>query len=121
MPIATFSPPKQWEDWVNLVLGIWLCVSPWILQLGGDEMIVTQNAVLVGFLLIVTEAVTLVSFRVWEEWISVVLGGWLVVSPWVLGITALVPMANFVIVGLAVLVLALYEIWDVQRHSAHPA
>jgi hypothetical protein len=121
MPITTFSPPKQWEDWVNLVLGIWLCVSPWILQFGGDEMIVTQNAVLVGFLLIVTETVTLVSFRVWEEWISVVLGAWLVVSPWVLGITALVPMANFVIVGLAVLVLALYEIWDVQRHSAHPA
>jgi hypothetical protein len=121
MPIATFSPPKQWEDWVNLVLGIWLCVSPWILQAGGDEMIATQNAVLVGFLLIVTETVTLVSFRVWEEWISVVLGAWLVVSPWVLGITALVPTANFVIVGLAVVVLALYEIWDVQRHSAHPA
>jgi hypothetical protein len=38
-----------------------------------------------------------------------------------LGITALAPMANFVIVGLVVLLLALYEIWDVRRHSAHPA
>jgi hypothetical protein len=119
MAIGSFSPPKQWEDWANLVLGIWLCASPWVLQLAGDEMIVTQNAVLVGFLLIVTETVTLVSFRVWEEWANVVLGAWLVVSPWVLGITALVPMANFVIVGLVVLVLALYEIWDV--HRAHPA
>jgi hypothetical protein len=121
MAIGTFSPPKQWEDWANLVLGIWLCASPWALQFAGDEMIVTQNAVLVGFLLIVTETVTLVSFRVWEEWANVVLGAWLVVSPWVLGITALVPMANFVIVGLVVLALALYEIWDAHRHSAHPA
>jgi hypothetical protein len=121
MAIGTFSPPKQWEDLANLVLGIWLCISPSVLQLAGNEMIVTQNAVLVGFLLIVTETATLVSFRVWEEWISVVLGAWLVVSPWVLGITALVPMANFVIVGLVVLALALYEIWDAHRHSPHPA
>ena len=121
MAIGTFSPPRQWEDWVNLVLGFWLCVSPWVLQFAGDEMIVTQNAVLVGFLLITNETVALVSFRVWEEWISVVLGAWLVISPWVLGSTALVPMANFVIVGLVVLVSAVYEIWDVRRHSPHPA
>ena len=121
MAIATFSPPKQWEDWANLVLGIWLCVSPWVLQSTGDEMIMTQNAFLVGFLLIVTETVALASFRVWEEWASVALGAWLVVSPWVLGITALEAMANFVVVGLVVLVLALYEIWDVHRHAPHPA
>jgi len=32
-----------------------------------------------------------------------------------------VPMANFVIVGLVVLVSAVYEIWDVRRHAPHPA
>jgi hypothetical protein len=118
MANATFSPPKQWEDWANLVLGIWLCLSPWILQLAGDQ-IVTQNSVLVGLLLILTESASLVSFRMWEEWISVALGAWLVVSPWVLGIPEPAAMANFVIVGLAVAVLALYEIWDVRRHLAH--
>ncbi len=60
------------------------------------------------------------AFRVWEEWISVILGAWLVVSPWVLGV-AVVPTVNFVIVGLLVLALALYEIWDERRHTAHPA
>ncbi len=43
MAIATFSPPKQWEDWANLVLGIWLCVSPWVLQSTGDEMIISET------------------------------------------------------------------------------
>ena len=120
MPIGAFTPPKQWEDWVNLVLGIWLCASPWVVQFS-DVTTPTQNAFVVGVLLILTEIVTLSAFRVWEEWVTVVLGAWLVISPWVLGIAALVPKANFVIVGLVVLALALYEIWDVRRHSAHPA
>jgi hypothetical protein len=34
---------------------------------------------------------------------------------------ASVPTVNFVIVGLLVLALALYEIWDERRHTARPA
>ena len=120
MPIGAFTPPKQWEDWVNLVLGVWLCASPWVVQFS-NVTTATQNAFVVGVLLILTEIVTLSAFRVWEEWVTVVLGAWLVISPWVLGIAALVPTANFVIVGLIVLALALYEIWEVRRHTAHPA
>ncbi len=120
MAIGRLTLPKHWEDWVGLVLGVWLCASPWVLQFT-DEMTATQNAFLVGVLLILTETVALAAFRLWEEWVSVVLGAWLVVSPWVLGITALAPAANVVIVGLVVLVLALYEIWETRRHSPSPA
>jgi len=79
------------------------------------------KCLVVGVLLIVTESVTLSAFRAWEEWINVTLGAWLVVSPWALGIAVVIPSVNFVIVGLLVLALALYEIWDVRRHTAHPA
>jgi membrane protein implicated in regulation of membrane protease activity len=81
------------------------------------EVSASQNAVFVGFLLIATEFVALYVFNVWEEWISVILGAWLAASPWVLGV-AWVPMVNFVIVGVLVLALALYEIWDERRHTA---
>jgi hypothetical protein len=118
MSTIAFSPPKHWEDWVGAVLGFWLLVSPWVLEYG--EMAARQNAVLVGFLLIATEFAILSAFRVWEEWISVILGAWLVVSPWALG-AGLVATLNFVIVGLLVLALALYEIWDERRHTPHPA
>jgi hypothetical protein len=119
MAIVAFSPPKHWEDWVGTALGLWLVVSPWLLDYGTTT--VSQNAVLVGFLLIAIEFVALsVAFRTWEEWISVVLGAWLVVSPWVLG-AALVPTVNFVVVGSLVLALALYEIWDEGWHSTRPA
>jgi hypothetical protein len=118
MATIAFSPPKHWEDWVGAVLGLWLVVSPWVLEYG--EMAANQNAVFVGFLLIATEFVALSAFSVWEEWINVILGAWLVVSPWILGV-ALVPTVNFVIVGLLVLALALYEIWYERRHTAHQA
>jgi hypothetical protein len=118
MAKSEFPSPRHWEDWVGFVLGLWLFVSPWVLQY--REMPAAQNAFLVGFLLITTELIALAAFLIWEEWVSAILGAWLVVSPWVLG-AALVPTVNFVIVGLLVLALALYEIWDEGWHSAHPA
>jgi hypothetical protein len=121
MTIPAISFPKHWEDWANLLIGVWLCASTWLLPLSDDALISSQNAWLIGLLLILTESVTLSAFRPWEEWVSVVIGAWLVVSPWVLGITALAPMANFVVVGFVVLALALYQLWDLRRHSVHAA
>jgi hypothetical protein len=116
MATTSFSPPKQWEDWVGAILGLWLLASPSVIPYG--EMAAAANASLVGFLLLAIEFVEVAAFRPWEEWINVVLGAWLVASPWVLGATV-VAMANLVIVGLLVLALALYEIWDERRHLPH--
>jgi hypothetical protein len=113
MATTSFSLPKHWEDWIAALLGLWLVVSPMALQYG--EMAAAQNAFLVGILLIIVEFFELTVFRAWEEWINVILGAWLVVSPWFVGGT-LIATANFVIVGLLVLALALYEIWDERQH-----
>ena len=106
-----FTLPRQWEDWCSWGLGIWLCISPWALQFD-LEPTATRAAVVSGLLIILTELVTLSLFRLSEEWINVVLGVWLVVAPWILAVTGAAAVANFVIVGLLVLVLAVYEIWQ---------
>ncbi|MDI7861984.1 SPW repeat protein [Rhizobiaceae bacterium n13] len=31
LAIATLSVFAEWEEWVNLVLGLWLIVAPWML------------------------------------------------------------------------------------------
>ena len=80
MPPVTFTPPTHWQDWVSWVLGLWLCISPWALGFSADSAS-TQNAVVVGFLLILTEVVTLSVFAPWEEWLNVVLGAWSLGSP----------------------------------------
>jgi hypothetical protein len=108
MPSVAFTPPTHWQDWVSWVLGLWLCISPWALGFSADSASM-QNAVVVGFLLILTEVVTLSVFAPWEEWLNVVLGAWLVVCPWVLGVTSVLARADFIIVGAVVLMLAIYE------------
>ncbi len=117
MAPVTFSPPQQWQDWLSWILGIWLCLSPWILGFG-NESPAMENATLIGFLLIATEVVTLSAFEPWEEWLNIALGAWLVVGSWILGSVGAVPRANFIIVGLMVIALAIYEMQETRRMAA---
>jgi hypothetical protein len=121
MAQPAFSFPRQWEDWSSWALGIWLVLSPWALFFDPEPRAM-ENAVAVGALIIIVEIVELSIFRDWEEWINVVLGAWLAVSPWALGIANGAARWNFVIVGVLVLALALYEIRDMQavRPDAGP-
>ncbi len=117
MNALAFTPPKQWEEWCDWALGIWLILSPWILLFERDA-VATRNAVIVGFLVVLAEAATLTWFQVWEGWINVALGAWLAVSPWVLGVVDAAAKVNFIVVGALIAALALYEVWEVRRERA---
>jgi hypothetical protein len=117
MAQSAFSFPKQWEDWTSWVLGLWLLLSPWTLFFD-NEPLAMENALAVGALIIIAEIVELSIFRDWEEWINVVLGAWLAISPWALGIANGSARWNFLIVGILVLALALYEIREMQAVAA---
>jgi SPW repeat len=116
MAPAQFSFPQQWEDWCSWLLGIWLCISPWALHFS-LESTATQAAVISGLLIILAEVVTLSIFYAWEEWINVILGGWLIICPWVLGISVSAARTNLVVVGLLVVALAFYEFWEARSKS----
>jgi hypothetical protein len=116
MPAAKLSLPKQWTDWTTWLLGIWLLLSPVVLVFD-FETPAMRNAVVVGTLIIAIEVVELTIFRGWEEWINVALGIWLLASAWVLSITTPSARANFVLVGLLVVGLALYELWHPPPQS----
>ncbi len=117
MAQSAFSFPKQWEDWTSWVLGLWLLLSPWALFFDNEPRAL-ENALAIGALVIIAEIVELSIFRDWEEWINIVLGAWLVVSPWALGIANSVARWNFLIVGTLVIALALYEIREMQAAAA---
>src|SRR5262249_28536703 len=110
------SLPKQWEDWCSWLLGLWLCISPWALLFDLDAT-ATKIAVSSGVLVILAELLTLTAFRAWEEWINVILGAWLIVCPWIVGISSSTAKKNFVVIGGLIGVLALYEIWTARRQS----
>ena len=110
------SLPKQWEDWCSWLLGLWLCISPWALLFDLDST-ATKIAVISGVLVILAELLTLTVFRSSEEWINVILGAWLIVCPWIVGISSSTAKTNFLVIGALIAVLALYEIWTARRQS----
>jgi hypothetical protein len=116
MAVPQFSIPKQWEDWSTWLLGIWLCISPWTLRFD-LEPTATKVAVVTVILIILAGLLTLSVYRAWEEWINAILGAWLIISLWILDISSSTVTINFVVVGLLVLALAFYEIWEAQHQS----
>ena len=111
----------NWQDWLDMVAGLWLAVSPWILDFSDSGPAATQNALIVGIAIAVLSALTFLAYHIIEEWIDVVLGLWLIVSPWVLSASNdAVVVANFVIVGGIVLALSGYEIWAARHGHPHP-
>ena len=99
---------RQWRDAANLILGIWLALSPTVLAYM-TETIPTLNATVVGIVIAVSATAAFISFHKWEEWVNVVLGAWLIVSPFLLGYTAHAnAMWNQIVVGVLVGGLALW-------------
>lgn len=101
---------KHWQDPLNLILGLWMAASPWILPYSA-ELYPTLNAVIIGGLISVLALSELYKVMAWEEWTSVALGVWLVISPWILGFSGItMAMWNAVAVGVVVAVLALWAL-----------
>jgi len=72
---------KHWQDPVNLILGLWLIASPWILEYQ-TETYALWSAVCLGILVAATAIAALFRVRAWEEWANLVLGVCAVISPW---------------------------------------
>ncbi|HXP75549.1 MAG TPA: SPW repeat protein [Stellaceae bacterium] len=111
----------NWQDWLDMVLGLWLAVSPWILDFTDSDPTLTRNAVIVGVAIAVLSALTFLAYHIVEEWIDVILGLWLVISPLMLSASGSGAVAaDFVIVGAVVLLLSGYEIWAARHGHPHP-
>ena len=109
MSAITDKITVQWRDATNLVLGVWLIVSPWILGYVAQQA-PTVNAVVVGVVITLAAAAAIYAFQTWEEWANVALAAWLVVSPWVLKYDAMQTATwNQVAIGALVGLLALWE------------
>ena len=99
----------EWQDAGNLLLGLWLAVSPWALAYASERTPMI-NAVAVGVIIAVAAAGALYAFHAWEEWVNVALAAWLIASPWLLNFSTLqVATWNQIAVGTLVAILALWS------------
>jgi len=101
-------------DVANLVVGIALVLTPWVLGYTA-EAAAAWNAWVVGAIIALVAIGALVSFAEWEEWVNLILGLWAIISPWVLGFaTVSAAVYAHVIAGLIVAVLAALELWSAR-------
>lgn len=57
LSIAALSAFTEWEEWLNLIVGLWALVSPWVLGFVGTNAMAVH--VIVGILVAVIAAVEL--------------------------------------------------------------
>lgn len=102
---------RHWQDPVNLILGILSLISPWVLSYSTAGR-ATDNAVLLGILIGIFAIAAMVNLRAWKEWVNVILGAWLFISPWALGFvgTSMAAAWSAWVLGAIVFILALWEL-----------
>jgi hypothetical protein len=110
---------KRWQDWLNLILGVWLFLSPWLLGYVGTNLTASWNAWILGVALVVFSAIAVSMPQTWEEVINLLIGIWMVISPWVLSFTgARSAESNAVIVGIVAIVLSAWAM-AIARQRMH--
>jgi len=104
----------------KILFGLWLFVSPWMLNYT-QASVAVWNSDVVGLIVAGASLAAILKFTEWEEWINIVAGAWLIASPWILNYTsilasqvALSATANYVAVGLCIIILSLWElnVWE---------
>jgi ABC-type branched-subunit amino acid transport system permease subunit len=110
--IRFFNIHRSWEDWVSMLMGVVIGLSPWLAG-QQDNPAILANALLFGLLVFAFAQLTYVSLRRWEEIGEIACGLWLIASPFTFGYAESGALRYWhFLLGAAVVVLAALELWQ---------
>lgn len=102
-------------DVINLLLGAWLFLTPWIFGFVADSA-ASWTAWIAGVVIAGLAVAALVSFADWEEWTNIFVGLVTAVAPWIAGFAAnSSALRVHLITGVVVAALAGIRLWLVHR------
>jgi hypothetical protein len=110
--IRIFNFHYHWEDCLSMGLGAVIVLTSWMV---GDvvSQSVATNAVIVGLLVLALGASEFLDLRRWEEGLETACGLWLIASPFIFGYADAGTLRYWhFVLGAAVVVLALLELWQ---------
>jgi hypothetical protein len=105
--------PESVLDLYNLFLASVLIAAPWLFALTNPAGKIDLWAS--GAAIAAISLAAIVAFASWEEWANLLLGLWLVVSPWILGFADTRAVHFSIGLGIVVAYLALLELWLVYE------
>lgn len=95
-------------DIYNLSFAAFLFVSPWLFAYAHQT---ARIDILVSSAAIAMTAISAIhAYANWKEWLNVLLGAWLIVSPWALGFAHTRAMHFCIGMGIAVAFMAIVEL-----------
>lgn len=98
---------------LNFILGVWLVISPYILNYNGSAA--KWNQTIFGIVILVLAAARYLAPRFeMASWITGLSGLWMIIAPFILDYNGAVSYWNEVIVGIAVSLLAF---WNTTIHA----
>lgn len=135
---------RRWQDWGNLVLGVWLFLSPWILRFtveaaasappgtpggaaaagavasgGASFTSAAWDAWVLGVVIAIIAVIAMVRIAPWQMWATLILGIWVFIAPWILSFTGLANAAwDHWIVGALVFLVSLSALAFSQQAGA---
>lgn len=96
-------------DFYAAAFGLFLFASPWLFAYVSETVRVEIWAS--GAAIAAIAIAAIVAFSDWEEWLNLLLGIWLVISPWVLGFVHTRAMHVSILIGAMVAFIAGLELW----------
>jgi hypothetical protein len=103
------------QDWINLICGVLLFISPWVLGFTGD-MPAARTAWIGGIIIAIMGIAALVQFAEWEDWIALIVGLVVIASPWWMGFAGVhAAVWTCVVLGVIVALASISEIWVVHN------
>ena len=115
---------KDWQDPLIVIIGIWLFISPFILQFISTNPGAAIVSFFFGVLLQLFAVSGLSTHKTWGEWGSLVLSVILIGLPWILGFSNPVVMWNVILVGSLVAIFAIWSMIQMRTEShgdGHPS
>ena len=107
-------------DWINLILGLLLVISPWLFGFVATTSAM-WNAVILGVIIAALSILAISAYARWEEWVNALAGLWVIFSPWFLGFSGVASAAwTHFIVGIVVVVIAAIEMWLMNAQMPPP-
>jgi hypothetical protein len=114
-----FNTHRTWEDWLGMLLGLLIVLSPWFPTQASHEVVdadrsyVILNTFVVGMIVFGLAQLEYVSLQRWEEVAGIVFGLWLIASPYMFGYSG-DGMLRFYhsTLGSLVLLLAALQLWQ---------
>ena len=101
--------PESVLDLYNLVAAMFLLVAPWLFVRANPTAAIDLRVS--GAAIAILSLAAMVAFSRWEEWANLLLGTWLIVSPWLLGFAHTRAMHFSIVAGAVVAFMAVLELW----------